>query len=208
MPARSAASQSGSGTVSLLRNARNSPRASRAPALLPPAKPRFSSRRTIRTSRKRGAHEVDRAVGRAVVDEDDLRPDALLRCGGTQAGLEILAAVPGDDDDRESGYRCVTERGRRRSSRDGSPIDVQRQTGRPLPGELAGAGEARPRAAALASRSSFSELDDRLGPRRLRPADRAARRRRRATSGIDATFDAMTGVPHAIASTSGRPKPS
>jgi hypothetical protein len=50
--------------------------------------------------RKPSAHELGAPIGRPIVDDNDLGAYTLLRLSGAQAGVQVLAAIPRDDDNR------------------------------------------------------------------------------------------------------------
>jgi hypothetical protein len=61
-------------------------------------KPTVLGERDHADRRKPRAHELDSAVGRRIVDEDHLSVDFLLRGHRLKTRLEVLSAVPCDDD--------------------------------------------------------------------------------------------------------------
>ena len=189
--------------MSLFRNATYRPRASRTPALLPPAKPRFSAQRDDPHPRKPLAHVVHRPVGRRRCRRESSRGRSPC-CAATASRHASRCCRPFQV------TMTIETSGRVMRARDPpcQHADAWHAARRRCPRERRRRGRG-PRWR-IRSRTQLV-VDDLARSRRSRRRHRSGSSRMPAspsTSGIDAARDAITGVPLAIASSTGRPNPS
>src|SRR2546426_1616924 len=149
--------------------------------------------------RKVRPDEVNRPIGRRVVHQDGLGLHAPLRRDSGQAGIEMLAAVPRDDDDGRLGTT---------GHRTCAAWQYTSSVSRAVRFHVNSEARARPRDRNCARRSSSLSTPTIASVQAFTSSGSSRIPASPTTSGMDAARDAITGVPHAIASSTGRPNPS